>query len=98
MQLMSPDRLVCSDRRNQNDMFNKIAHRSQTFTVRNARTITVWFHQFFWPKASFTIAWGNAPGKDVTSTFWLKVIINGIEYGFQPKMQSNNSTRGVAPG
>jgi len=42
-----------------------------------------------WPgypvKAIIIIAWGNAPGTDESSTFWLKAINKSIEYGFQPK-------------
>jgi len=52
----------------------------------------------FWLKASFTIAWGIAPGKRIRFTYWLKAIFNAIDDGFQPKELILISSWGDAPG
>ena len=40
-----------------------------------------------WPKAMFTVAWGNAPGTWMPDDVWPKAIFTGClcEYGLRPK-------------
>jgi len=52
----------------------------------------------FWLKASFTIAWGIAPGKKIGFVYWLKAIFNAFDDGIQPMGLILISSWGDAPG